>query len=143
MEELENILHNEDNLSEDQLKKYLSGEGSADDIYAVERGMADSEFIDDAMEGLQAFSSDSKLDDYVNQINKNLGAQLQERKQKKEKRKIKNLAWGIIAVIVILLITVICFMVIRMLKERDVQKHSTEVHIYNMPADDTTAGTIS
>lgn len=143
MEELENILNNEDDLSEDQLKKYLSGEGNADDTYAVERGMADSEFIDDAVEGLQAFSSDSKLDDYVNQINKNLGVQLQERKQKKEKRKIKNLTWGTIAVIVILLITVICFMVIRMLKERDVQKPSAEVHVYYKPANNTAPGTIS
>ncbi|HNP24133.1 MAG TPA: hypothetical protein PKM63_12790 [Panacibacter sp.] len=127
MEELENILNNEDDLSQDQLKKYLSGEAGPDDIFAVERGMVESEFIDDAVEGLQAFSSESKLEHFVDEINKNLGIQLQERKQKKEKRKIKNLLWGIIAVIVILSIAIICFMVIRMLKERDVQKTSVQI----------------
>ena len=52
--------------------------------------MVESEFIDDAVEGLQAFSSESKLEHFVDEINKNLGIQLQERKQKKEKRKIKT-----------------------------------------------------
>lgn len=134
MEELGNILQNEDNLNDDQLKKYLSGEGTPEEHHTVERGMADSEFINDAVEGLQTFSSEKKLDDFVNQINKNLSTQLQDRKLKKEKRKIRDMSWSIIAVIIILLLTVLCFMIIKMLKDRDASNSSAAIHVYHKAA---------
>lgn len=137
MEELGNILHNEDDLSEDQLKKYISGEGSAEEMHTVEKSMAGSEFINDAVEGLQSFSSEKKLDDFVAQINKNLTIHLQERKLKKNRRKIKDLSWSVIAVITILLLCILCYIVIRMLKEHEAEKTSVEMHVHHQISNTT------
>jgi len=131
MEELKNILHNDDDPNEEQLKKYLSGKGTAEEMHAVEKAMADSEFVNDAVEGLQTFSSESKLNDYVSQINKNLNHQLQSRKLKQKKRKIRDLSWTIIAVIIILLLCILAFIVIKMFKDHEVEKRSVEIHVHH------------
>ena len=86
MADLTNILQGDDELNEAQLKKYLSGEASAEELHAVEKTMADDPFVNDAVEGLQAFSSEAKLDDYVNQLNKKLHQHLEVPKERKEKR---------------------------------------------------------
>jgi len=130
MSEPGNILKNDDNLSEEQLKKYLSGEATVEESHAVERVMADSEFINDAVEGLQAFSSENKMHEYVGLLNKNLNHHLLERKLKKEKRKIRDLSWSIIAVITILLLCILCFIIIKMLKEREAKNLSGSIQIY-------------
>src|SRR3954466_9043061 len=107
MEDLTKILEPGDELNEEQLKKYVSGETSKEEMHAVEKQMADSDFVNDAVEGLQAFSQKQKLDDYVNQLNKNLHQHLVLKKQTKEKRKIRDLSWIILAVIIILLLCIL------------------------------------
>lgn len=126
MDVFDNIQGNEEEFSNEQLKKYLSGKASAEEAHAVEKEMADSNFMNDAVEGLQSFSSDKKLDDYVNDINKKLHQQLEGRKQKKEKRRIKDLSWIIIAVIIILLLCIIGYMIIRMQREKEIQRNNTQ-----------------
>lgn len=123
MEDLGNILLNDDELNEEQLKQYLSGDISDEELHNIEKQMADSEFVNDAVEGLQAFSSSNNLDEYVTQLNKNLHQQLESKKQRKEKRKIRNESWIIIAVITILLLCVVAFIVIKM--QRDKQENNS------------------
>jgi hypothetical protein len=127
MEDLTNILQPDDELNEEQLKKYVSGETSPEEIHTVEKQMADSEFINDAVEGLQAFSSKQKLDNYVNHLNKNLHQHLAAKNQMKEKRKMTDLSWIIVAVIVILLLCILAYVVIRMQREKQLEKHSISV----------------
>lgn len=126
MDFFDNIQRNEEELSNEQLKKYISGEASAEEAHAVEKEMADSNFMNDAVEGLQSFSSQKKLDDYVTDINKKLHQQLEGRKQKKEKQKIKDLSWIIIAVIIILLLCIIGYFIIRMQREKEIQRNNTQ-----------------
>ncbi len=114
MEDLSNILQHDDELNEEELRKYLSGNLDADELHTVEKQMAGSSFVDDAVEGLQSFSSQKKLDEYVSQLNKNLNQQLDIKKQRKEKRKITDMPWIIVAVITILLLCVLAFVIIRM-----------------------------
>src|SRR5437764_6581608 len=109
MKDFTNILESDDELNEEQLKKYVSGETSTEEMHAVEKQMADSEFVNDAVEGLQAISSKQRLDDYVNQLNKNLHQHLISKKQIKDKRKIKDVSWIIVAVIVILLLCILAY----------------------------------
>jgi hypothetical protein len=127
MEDLTNILEHSDELNEEQLRKYVSGETSAEEMHAVEKQMADSDFVNDAVEGLQAISSKQKLDDYVNQLNKNLHQHLTSKKLIKEKRRIKDLSWIIVAVIVILLLCILAYIVIRMQREKQIERHSISV----------------
>ncbi|NNV54339.1 hypothetical protein [Limnovirga soli] len=125
MEDLTNILHEDDELNEEQLMKYLTGDISNEELHAIEKQMADSDFINDAVEGLQAFSSGRNLDDTVSQLNKTLQKQLDQQKSKKDKRAIKNLSWIIIAVIIILVLCVLAFTIIKLQQEVQQKQKNT------------------
>jgi hypothetical protein len=127
MEDLTNILEPEDELNAEQLKKYVSGEISPDEMHIVEKQMADSEFVNDAVEGLQAISSKQKLDNYVDQLNKNLHQHLISKRQVKDKRRIKDISWIIVAIIVILLLCILAYIVVKMQHEKQTDKNSISV----------------
>jgi len=123
MEDLTNILSSEDEFTEEQLLNYLQGNLTGEDAHLVEKQMADSDFVNDAVEGLQAIKSPRKLDEYVSQLNKKLQTQLEAKKQRKEKREIKHLGWIILAVIIILVLCILGYVVIHMAKEHELHKH--------------------
>jgi hypothetical protein len=113
MRNFEDILANEhDDLNDEELLKYLEGQLDAEQQHEVEKKMMDSSFVDDALEGLAAYQSKEKLKLQVQQLNKGLQKQLNTRKQKKEKRKIKELPWVITAVIIILLLGLLGYLVL-------------------------------
>ena len=112
MEDMTTILEDGDALNDSQLLLYLQGKACGDEAHAVERQMAESEFVNDAVEGLQKFSSPKKLDDYVGQLNKKLQQQLGVKKQQQQKRAIKHLGWVIFAVVLILVLCVLGYVVI-------------------------------
>lgn len=130
MADLTNILQSNDELNEEQLKKYLSGEASSEELHAIEKSMADDDFMNDAVEGLQDFSSQAKLNDYVEQLNKKLHQHLEQPKERKKKREIKSLSLIIIAVIIILIVCVIGYWIIKMQREKETQKKQINVEIY-------------
>ena len=130
MADLSDILKSDDELNEEQLKKYLSGEASAEELHAVEKNMVDDPFANDAVEGLQGFSSEAKLNDYVEQLNKKLHQQLEIPKERKAKRKIKDLQWVILAVIIILLLCIVAVWVIRIQRERQNENNQLKVELY-------------
>ena len=110
MDELNNIWKDEE-LNEEDLLQYLKGIAPDEESHAVEEQMASSPFVDDAIEGLQSIDHKEKLDIYVSDLNKNLRKQLQTVKQKKEKRKIKNINWIITCVFIILVLCMMAFVV--------------------------------
>lgn len=116
MDELLNILNNDDEMNDEQLKKYVEGKSTPEEQWEIEKQIADSDFVNDAVEGLQSLSKKRALDEYVTDLNKQLHAQLQAQKNKKEKRRIKDLPWIILTVIVILLLCIIAYVVITMIK---------------------------
>lgn len=118
MDELKNILDNPEGNKlpeDDKLMQYLNGELSPEEQHEVERMMADSEFMNDAIEGLQQMPSATVLNQYVNELNTKLQKQVEAKKQKKEKRKIQHLGGSITAVIILLLLCLLAYVVIRML----------------------------
>ncbi len=127
MEDLMNILNNGDELTDDQLKKYAGGNALPQEQHMIEQQMSGSSFVNDAVEGLQAISSKDKLDEYVHELNKNLQKQLDDKKQKNEKRKIKDMQWIIIAVVIILLLCVLSYVVIKMQREKEIQLHQNSI----------------
>ncbi len=127
MEDFTNILQRDDDINEEELKKYLSGNISDEERHAIEKKMADSPFVNDAVEGLQQFSSHQKLDEYVNHLNKDLHQYIAAKKEIKEKRRIKDLSWIIVAVIIVLLLCILAYIVIRMQREKQIQRNSISV----------------
>lgn len=129
MEDLTNILSSEDEFTEEQLLSYLKGEATGDDAHLVERQMAESDFMNDAIEGLQAIKSPRKLDEYVSQLNNKLQQQLEVKKQRKDKREIKHLSWIILAVILILVLCILAYVVIHMAREHELHRRLPYVFI--------------
>jgi len=129
MEDLTNILSNGDEFTDEQLLNYLQGKATGDDAHLVEKQMAESDFINDAVEGLQAIQSPRRLNEYVNQLNGKLQQQLEIKKQRKDKREIKHLSWIILAVVLILVLCILGYVVIHMAKEHELHKHLDSVYI--------------
>lgn len=113
MEELTNIWNADDELNEQQLLNYVKGKTSVEEAHSVEKQMANSGFINDAVEGLQSLKEKS-LDVFVYDLNKSLHQHLNKSKSEKERRKIKDLQWVIYAVFIILIISLLAYIIIRM-----------------------------
>ena len=115
MEDLTNIWNADDELNEEQLMNYVKGKLAGEEAHDMEKKMAESAFVNDAVEGLQDFSSADKVNGYVQQINGQLHQRLADTK-KKIKSGIQYLSWEIVAVIVIILLCLIGYVVIEMMR---------------------------
>lgn len=115
--DLLNILSNSNkDIDNQKLMDYLSGKLSEQEKHEVERWMADNDFSEEAMEGLQQFKEPKRLQSYVEMLHNNLAKQLQQKKARREKRKIKETPWLYVSVFLVLLFAVIAYIVIKRLK---------------------------
>jgi anti-sigma factor RsiW len=99
-----------------QLMDYLSGKLSGEALHEVERSMAENEFVNDAVEGLQQIDNKKKLQAYVDELNASMAKTLEKKKRRRLKRRLKEEPWGIIAVILIITLCIIAYFVIRQLQ---------------------------
>jgi competence CoiA-like predicted nuclease len=112
--DLINILSNSNkDIDNQKLMDYLSDKLSGDEKHEIEKLMADSPLINDAVEGLQQFENKKDLLAYVTQLNADLQKQIQKKAQRKQKRKLREQPWLYLTIIVILLLIVVAFVVIR------------------------------
>jgi len=116
LEDLINIWNADDELNEDELMNYIKKKSSAGEEHNVEKKMADSSFVNDAVEGLQSFSSIEKANVYVQQINDDLHKSLHT-KRSRNRKKITNLSWEIIAAIIIILLCILGYVIIEMMRK--------------------------
>ena len=98
-----------------KLMDYLSGKLTGEALHEVERSMADNEFLNDAVEGLQQISNKKDMQAYVDQLNASMQKTLEKKKNRRLKRRLKEEPWGILAVIIIIVLCVLGFIVIRTL----------------------------
>ncbi len=106
MDDLTSIFF-DDELSEEQLRAYLDGKLSGEALLAVEKIISESSFSREAIEGLKNISSPNRLDQMVQQLNENMHAHLSKTKERRRKRRIPNLYWAVLAIIIII---VVCFL---------------------------------
>lgn len=113
-DELKDILSNlNKDVEQDKLLDYLNKKLSASEAHELEKQMADDAFVNDAVEGLEAFKNKQDLALYVQQLNSDLKKQLDKKKERKEKRKLKEQPWLYLSIVVLLVLIVICYLVIR------------------------------
>ena len=113
-DELKNILSNLNNeIEQDKLLDYLNKNLPASEAHEVEKQMADDDFMNDAVEGLEKFNNKKDLGLYVQQLNHDLQKQLSKKNKRREKRKLKEQPWVYFAIILLLVMAVICFIVIK------------------------------
>jgi anti-sigma factor RsiW len=111
--DLLNILSNSNkDIDNQQLMDYLSGKLSGREKHEVEKWMADNDFMNDAVEGLQHFEDKKEMLDYVAQLNRDLQKNLRKKRKRREKRRLKENTWVYFAIILVLLLCVIAYYVI-------------------------------
>jgi len=112
--DLLNILPDNDNgIDNRKLMDYLEGKLTGEEKHAVEKWMADNDMASDAVEGLENMKEKKNLQQYVDQLNKNLQSQLQKKKQRKNKMRLKQYPWIYLTIVIILLLCIIGFFVLR------------------------------
>jgi ATP-dependent Zn protease len=112
-DDLLNILSNSNkDIDNQKLMDYVSGKLSAEEKYEFEKTLIDSEIMNDAVEGLEEFKNKEQLNLFVEQLNTNLKKQLDKRKTKKEKRKLKDTPWLTFTIVLVIIIILIAFFVI-------------------------------
>jgi ABC-type Na+ efflux pump permease subunit len=112
MTDLKDILNHEDELSSEEMIRYLQGEASEEERFAIEKQMADSSFVNEAMEGLQDFKDPAQVKEYVDQLNRQLQKHTARKVARKKKRRLKDENWLVMAILAILLLCVFGYLVI-------------------------------
>ena len=114
MNDLLNILSNSNkDIDNQKLMDYLSGKLSAEEKHEVEKWMADNEFVNEAIEGLQEMKTKQQLQAYVDGLNKELHTYLHQKRERRERKKVKEIPVTYLALIIILVLVVLAFIVIR------------------------------
>ncbi|MEJ7588221.1 MAG: hypothetical protein WKI04_11735 [Ferruginibacter sp.] len=112
--DLKNILSGSNkDIDNQKMMDYLSHQLSKAESHAVEQKMADDEFTNDAIEGLQKIDSKKDIQAYVEQLNTDLHKQIAKNKNRKDKRRLKNQSGTYITIIIILILLVISFVILR------------------------------
>lgn len=115
-DELKNISPDPgNNMEPEKLLQYLHNKMSEDELHEFESAMNDDDFMNDAVEGLQAVENRNNIPLLVQQMNSDLKKQLQKRKRRKEKRTLKEQPWIYLSVLLILLLAVLAYIIIRKL----------------------------
>jgi hypothetical protein len=117
MSDLLNILGNSNkDIDNQKLMDYLAGKLSGQEKHEFEKQMAENAMVNDAVEGLQQFRDQKKLDTYVEQLHKQLNQHLEQKKHSRSNWfHWKYEQWIYLAVILVLILIVIAYVVIRRL----------------------------
>jgi hypothetical protein len=117
--DLLNILANSNkDIDNQQLMDYLSGKLSGEALHELERSMADNQFLNDAVEGLQQVGNKKDMQAYVDELNAAMQKTLEKKKQRRLKRRLKEDPWGLIAVVLIIALCILGYIVIRRLQQK-------------------------
>ena len=108
-----NILSNSSkDIDNQQLMDYLSGKLSEDEKHQVEMQLANNDFMNDAVEGLENVKDKKDINLFVEQLNRDLHKKLLRKKHKKQKRKLPQQRWVYAAIILILALLIATWLMI-------------------------------
>jgi hypothetical protein len=103
-------------IEQEKLLQYLNRNMSDAEQHAFEKQLNDDEFMNDAVEGLQALEHKNNIADLVQQMNADLKKQLEKKKKRKQKRKIVEQPWIYFSIVLVLLLIIIAYLVIKKLE---------------------------
>jgi len=108
-----NILSNSNkDIDNQKLMDYLSNKLSKEERHAFEMQMAESEMLNDAVEGLESVKDKRKVIEFTDKLNADLQRRLTTKKKRREKLRLKEQPWVYFTIITILLLLIICFVII-------------------------------
>jgi hypothetical protein len=110
----QDILQKAGQISEQKLMDYLEGRLSPEESHEVEKLMADSGFVDDAIEGLSQMKDKQKIATILQELNGQLNTKIKQ-KTRKNKLLIPNqLTLTIATTVTVLFLIVIAYVIYRM-----------------------------
>jgi hypothetical protein len=114
--DLLNILANSNkDIDNQQLMDYLSGNLSGEPLHDVERSMADNSFLNDAVEGLQQMRDRKGLQAYVDELNASLQKSMAKKKQRREKRRLKDNPWTYLTIGLVIFLCLVAYWIVHFL----------------------------
>lgn len=116
MSNLTNILKHDEELNSEELLRYLHGQSTEEERFAIEKQMVDSDFVNEAIEGLQHFKDPEQVKLYMEQLNRQLQKQTDKKLLRRNKRKLKDQNWLTIAILAVLLLCVAGYLLIHFLR---------------------------
>lgn len=102
MNNCDNKLAKQEELNEEELLKYLEGKLTYEEQHAFEFKMNSSDFINEAIEGLQQISTPKKISKIARQLNKQLHQNTKNNKKRILRTKAGLQEWILIAVLSII-----------------------------------------
>ena len=111
--DLLNILSNSSkDIDNQQLMDYLAGKLSDEETHQVEMQLADNEFMNDALEGLENVADKKDINQFVDQLNRELQKKLLQKQKRKKKRKLLQQRWVYAAIVLILALVIATWLLI-------------------------------
>ena len=99
-----------------KLMDYIAGKLSSDEKHEVEKWMADSNFMNDAVEGLESIKNKGNISQLVEQLNHDLQKKLEQKKNRRRKRKLKDQPWIYYAIVIVLIAIILTWYIIHRLQ---------------------------
>ena len=113
-EKLLDILISSGEISEQELLAYVQGTSTPDEKHKIEKLLAESEFANDAAEGLDLIKNKEQIPFVLNDLNRHLVKKLVKKRRKLGKRGLPDLIIPAVAMIFIILV----FMIYLYLRKR-------------------------
>ena len=102
-------------VDQELLLQYLQGKLSEAQKHEIEKQLAQGDFEDDALEGLQEFKDTAQLQYMAEMLNRDLKKKTAKKKKQREKIKIKDQPWLWVSILILFLLVALCYIVIRKL----------------------------
>ena len=101
---LKDILSNlSTDIDQETLLLYLQGKLSDDKKHELEQKLVDSEFANDALDGLREIRDQQQIQFMVDMLNRDLKKKTEKKRMRREKMKLKDQSWIYISLIILLL----------------------------------------
>ena len=114
MDEWKDILsRKEGKLTDEELLRYLHENMPEEEKSSFEKKLTGS-FETDAIEGLQQIKDKEKLHSHVHQLNQKLPHLLRHKKQRLNRKRLKDFQWSILTILILLFLCIITYVIIRM-----------------------------
>jgi hypothetical protein len=111
------LSHSNKDIDNQQLMDYIAGKLTAEEKHEVEKWMADSQFMNDAVEGLQSVKNKENINELVEQMNQDLQKKLEKKRLRKQKRKLKEQPWIYYAIVLVIFLIVMTWYIISRIKQ--------------------------
>lgn len=117
-DDLKNILSNlNTDIDQETLLLYLQNKLTEEQKHEVEKILADNEFADDAMEGLNQIKDKQQISYMVEMLNRDLKKKTEKKKQRRKKLELKDQSLVYLAAFILLLLIIISYFIISKMRQ--------------------------